>query len=360
MSFALTTEEIGSLVAAGAVAPSGGNLQPWRVTARAASLELRVDPDRSGGMVDVARSASTLALGAFAENVAIESAARGLAHRLEPASTGDDEATVRVVFEGRGAPEAARSPLQRAIAARATNRRAWDGTVIGDGDMGALADAATSVGDGYTLRAVADEAEKRAVARALAEADVVRTFNRELRAEMLSEMRWTDEEARGRADGVDVATLELPEGALTGFKLMRSSLFVSLMVTKRRIRAMTEAALQASSHLCCITMPREPTPAALFDAGRALERVWLTATARGLWMQPWSVAPFFALRAEVARETLAPAEVASIAAITRALDQAWAVGEARRAIFVFRLFRGEPPSKRAVRRPWESFTTIDR
>ena len=358
MPFELTSDEVKALAEAGAAAPSGGNVQPWRLVAGGAELVLRVDPERAGGLMDVGGSASILALGAFAENVAVASGARGLSHRIETESDPQEGFVARIVYEGRGEPDAEAARLAEAIATRATNRRAWNGEVVGDAQVAALAEAVASAGRGCALRAVASEPEKTAVVHALAEADVVRTFNARLRAEMMSEMRWTPEEARETADGVDVATLELPSSALGGFRMMRSSLFVTLMVTRNRMRTMSRAALAASSHLACITIPREITKERLFDAGRAVERAWLRATALGLWIQPWSVAPFFALRAEREPEVFSPKELETLRAVERSLAEAWAIPKDERPIFTFRLFAGDPPSARALRRPWESFTVV--
>jgi hypothetical protein len=267
-----------------------------------------------------------------------------------------DSPLVRIAFTGRGAPNA--SPEHDVIFDRSTNRQPGDGTRIADPDIEALRAAAASLGDGYVLVAIGDPEERSLVAAALGEADVVRTFNHDFHTQMLSEMRWTNEEASETRDGVDVATLELG-ASLTGLRLMRHPLFVALMVSRKRIRSMTETALAASSHLCALSMPKEATPEQLVIAGRALERVWLSATVRGLALQPWSVIPFFALRAEREPRSLGERDREQIADIDRRLRALWQVGEGSRIIFVFRLSKALPPSTRALRRNWTDFTTME-
>jgi len=359
MPEALTEEDVEQLAGAGAAAPSGGNAQPWRLVASGDTLELRLDPERSESFMDVDRSASILALGSFVENVVLEARARGLEHRVALLGLEDpsdpSEPLVRVVITGRG--EGDPPPLHAVIRERATNRKPWDGEVIPEAEIAALRKEARSV-PGHDLRVVAAEEDKRGVARELAEADVVRTFDRRYHEQMISEMRWTPEEVEETADGLDVATLELPGGALKGLKMMRYRAFVALMVSRERIRTMTEEALMRSSHLGSVTMPREATPTRLLEAGRSVQRMWLKATELGLALQPWCVIPFFVLRAARHPETLREADAGTILRTGGALDRLWEVPEDRRAIFTFRLSRAEPPTARALRRPWDAFTTV--
>lgn len=366
MSFALTRSEIRALAEAGAAAPSGGNAQAWRVVASADALSIALDIERSQSFIDVGRLASIVGVGSFTENVAIAAEALGLEHEvtlLEP----DEESAplVRFSFTGRREPGAP-PPLHAAISTRATNRKPWDGTPIDAADVDAIRASVQAVGGdaegdeppSYDLCAVSAEDDKRAVAKVLGEADVVRTFNRAFHEQMLSEMRWTEDEAKQTLDGIDVGTLELPPGDLSGLKMMRHRLFVSVFVTKNRVRAMAEAGLTRSSHLCSVVMPEAARPAQLLDAGRALQRAWLTATTRGLSVQPWCVLPMFVLRAEREPDTLPPAEVAKILDIGRRFDALMGISKGRRAIFTFRLSRADPPSVLALRRPWDAFTEI--
>ena len=86
-----------------------------------------------------------------------------------------------------------------------------------------------ALGPDYDLHADASAAGKAKIASVLGEADVVRTFDRRFHDQMLSEMRWTPEEAERTRDGIDIYTLELPKGAMTGLKLMRNRAFVALI-----------------------------------------------------------------------------------------------------------------------------------
>jgi nitroreductase len=353
----LDDDIIRALAEAGASAPTGGNTQPWRVRATRETLEISLDETRSGAFIDVDRSSSLLGIGSFVENVAVAARARGLEPTVEILGlTSIDEPVARISFE----------PVDRidetamiALRERATNRRPWNGETIDRERIERVAAAAAADGE-HRLLTVSGDARSQ-VADALAEADVVRTFNRAYLEGMQSEFRWTPEEAETTRDGIDLATLELSEGDRRGLAMMRRRWFVSLFVTRKRIRGMGRKALLGSSHLAAVVMPGEADPRQLVAAGRAVQRTWLAATQAGLAIQPWCTIPFFHLRAERYPESLPERDVRTIEEIMAALRSAWSAGADERVIFTFRMSTPDgPPSAFALRRPWTDFTTIDR
>lgn len=353
----LEDDDIRALAEAGAAAPTGGNAQAWRLRATGEMLEVSIDGARAGSFMDVDHTSSLLGVGSFVENVTIAALARGLESRVDVLDfTSIDAPVVRVSFERRdesgGAP-----PLH--LGPRATNRRPWNGETIEPATIERIAAATNSDGVHRLVHVSGDD--RKSVADALAETDVVRTFNRTYMQEMQSEFRWTPEEAEATRDGIDLATLELSSGDRRGLALMRKRWFVSLFVTRGRIRAMNRAGLLESSHLAAVVMPREAAPRQLVEAGRAIQRTWLAASAADLALQPWCTIPFFSFRAERYPESLPDRDRRDIGQIVDALRDAWRVDDDERVIFPFRLSIPEgPPSALALRRAWTEFTTIDR
>lgn len=356
----LSDDEIRALAEAGGAAPTGGNMQAWRLSARADTLAIYLDPDRSSAFIDVDRAGSLLGLGSFTENVRIEALSRGLVPAIDVHGLSSLDAPVVTMRLSRGEPVG--DVPSGAIRTRATNRRPWNGETI-DGEAIARLAAATTddtTEEGSSRLVTAAGEDKPRVAEALAEADVVRTFNRAYHEGMLDELRWTPEEVESTRDGLDVETLELADGDKKGLSLMRKRWFVSIFVTKNRVRAMGRAGLLASSHLCAVTMPKEATSAQIVEAGRAVQRMWLRATEEGLAIQPWCTIPFFALRAERHPDTLPPKDVERIGAIDAELRDAWGLRDDERLAFTFRLSIPDgPPSALALRRAWSEYTTIE-
>src|SRR5439155_9214921 len=81
---ALDRDRIAALVARAALAPSGGNCQPWRFTARGESIECAHDADRSRSLLDFRHAASQVAFGAALENLVLAASELGRAVEVEP------------------------------------------------------------------------------------------------------------------------------------------------------------------------------------------------------------------------------------------------------------------------------------
>ncbi len=352
----LTVEEIQTLVEAGGMAPSGGNIQPWRVRSLPDRLELRLHPQRSDSFIDVGRLASLMALGSFAENVCVAAPALGLQHRVEVHGfTSLDEPVVSVHFTGR--TDRQTHPHAAALEQRCTNRQPWDGAELGEGEIGALSDVIADL-PGYDLHVCSGAEPKARAAEILGRADVVRMRHPVLHEQMFSEVRWSEAEARATGDGVDVRTLEVPTPAVWVMKMLSSRTIAGLVPTAA-LMAMTRDPITSCSHVCCLSMPSRPTATTMVATGQALERVWLEATRLGLALSPWAVAPFFAFRAlYFDGEGFSEEENATMRGVDGGLRELLDVPESADPAFVFRLSRAAPPSTRSFRLPWEDYTEL--
>jgi hypothetical protein len=94
-------------------------------------------------------------------------------------------------------------------------------------------------------------------------------------------------------------------------------------------------------------------PLDYFRGGRAMQRVWLTATALGLAVQPMSALPYVFARLENG-DGFGGRERAELADLrtryARLFDVSPGIGE----LLLFRLARVEPPGARSARRPLEA------
>ena len=320
------------------------------------SLSVWLDAVRSTSFLDVGRYASVLALGAFCENVALTARSLGLVHQMEenPDVT-LDAPMVRFRFDARRAAEA--HPLHAMIGLRCTNRRPHEGAAIGADVMEALAAA---LADDAELAYSRDDDRKRDAARILAEADVLRMRHRLLHRQMWEEVRFGADEVERTRDGVDVATLELPPGAAEAMAAFTDYDFVSQNISDEQLLGMSVPPLEASSQLCCLSLSGPPDARSLLAAGRGLQRLWLTATRLELALQPWAVLPFFLLRQRFfAGEGFADQERATLSDLGRRLAAVFALADDAVPLFTFRLARCGPPSKRALRLDWRSYTTVN-
>jgi hypothetical protein len=346
----LTEDEITALCTAGAMAPSGGNEQPWRVSVDGSRLLIGPDDQHSdNSFLDVDGYAAGLAIGCFAENVAITARTLGLEYAEE-----SRDGTTRFTFTGRQAASPHR--LAESITRRVTNRRPWDGTALTDADLEPLMAAVDTALD---LTAVSDPHAKAVIGRALGTADVLRMRNTTMFTDMTREMCWTDRETAARRDGLDLRTLELPGATVKLLSLLRRVPRLRLLLPARKLAETARLLVQNTSHICCLSTRDPLTRETMTAAGRSLQRLWLEATHAGLSVHPWTVGTLLLTRQEEFHgRGFTADESQQVRLLGQDLRRGFGLLPQDRPVFVFRLFKSPPPSARSLRRPWQSFTTM--
>ncbi len=287
--------EIRAIVEQAVLAPSGANAQPWHFHWDAERLWVARDDARSRGVLDSRGHATLLALGAAIENAAIAAAADGRAAEIELLPAGAPPAAVAALRFlsglGRGAPGelAALAPF---VARRSTDRRIAERRPIDAAGLAALAAAARTRGADLQLR---DEpAALEEIGRIVGASDRIRLLCPATHAELAGELRLTRADARRTMDGITLSSLELDAGAQAGVQLvLRPDVagFLREIGGGRRLEEGAQRSLAGASAAVLLTLGAD-TPDAWLDGGRALQRVWLEATRRGLGMQPMTVLLF--------------------------------------------------------------------
>lgn len=354
-------QEVAWLVRRAAMAPSGGNDQPWRFAWRSGeALRCYLDPKRSGSFLDYECFASYLAMGAAAENIAIAATELGRSASIEPFP---DPGRPELVFRaGLSEPTASlpRDPLHAFIEERATNRRTGERKSLNDEQLGALTAAGRE--RAVELQLVSAPHVLAEVGALLGAVDRFRFMCERLHTAMMSELRWSTEEALATRDGVDVATLELDPVAMAGLKILaneRTARFLRSLGQGARLENSARKAIDSASAVGLLTI-QGTDRRAYFQAGRALQRIWLTATQLGLAFQPMSVAPYLFLRLTRGQgEGFSEQEVASLSRLRDRFASLFAPREGWSQPLLFRLTHAAPPSARALRRQVQAILTED-
>src|SRR5690606_18140874 len=102
------------------------------------------------------------------------------------------------------------------------------------------------------------------------------------------ELRWTQREDLETKDGVDIQTLELSPKGTIGFRVARDPIAVKLVAEWRLGRAlenMTGDLMKTASAIGLVVVPKFDRTI-LIEAGKAVERIWLSATKNRVSMQP--------------------------------------------------------------------------
>lgn len=285
---AIPAGDVAELVAqAAALAPSGGNSQPWRIENGSDRVLISLEPAYSSTM-DVGFRASAVALGAAVFNARVAAAAHqvlGSVHLTEGAAHAPLTAVVHLGSDRD--PELA--DLYQPMLARQTNRHRGIPRPLPADTAEALSSAAH--GQGCRVALLTDLDQISAAAELFGEADRIRYLTGHLHADMVSELRWPSDTPDGA--GIDVLSLELDAADLATLDILRRPDVMARLAQwngGEALGAATRAAVSSCSALAVVIA----TGGTLTDyarGGSAAEAVWIAAQSSGLAVHP--VSPVF-------------------------------------------------------------------
>jgi len=340
------------LVSAAITAPSGGNVQAWRfVLRKGTELLCYFDPIRAKNFLDFDFLATHVALGAAVENIVIAAAAKGLRCEVNLFPTSDRELVAVLHFQV-STTVAHDAQLASQIFRRATNRRLGQRLALKADARERLCSAANPYAG---LSFILSPRALSTVGQVAGACDRFRLCSELLHSELLSELRWTQQEAERTRDGVDVRTLELNRAQRAGLRALASFRFVRMLArfgVQKPFEEMSQSAVQHASALGLLTVAGVDRRA-YFMGGRALQRVWLTATELGLAIQPLAVAPYLFARLERG-SGFSETERTILTALRQRFAEAAPVDAERGEIMLFRITTADPPSTRSLRRALEN------
>ncbi|HZQ32398.1 MAG TPA: hypothetical protein VFB19_11755, partial [Mycobacterium sp.] len=340
-----------SIAAAAIRAPSGGNVQPWRVDVSDDAVTVALAPEHSATM-DVAFRASAVAVGAALFNARVAAAAHGVLGQAT-VSEGSDVPLCAVLTLGSDRPTDL-AQLYQPMLDRETNRHRGSGAPLDPRTADELTAAAAAHRGRLAL--LEDPEQIRACARILGAADRIRYLTPKLHAEMMKELRWPGDPSPDT--GIDVRSLELNPGhwALADI-LRRSDVMAELSAWSGggALGADTQARITSSSALAVVIV-RGRALADYVRGGSAMEAVWVMAQQKGVAVQP--ISPVFLYAhddAELAE--LSPSYVDELGALQREFIDLVGMDADESPVLVLRLFDGPNPSVRSRRRPLHAGAT---
>lgn len=357
--FKLNKDQIKKLCQSGSQAPSGGNVQPWKVKVKENKFEIYLDPERSTSFIDVERTASIFSIGCFTEN--IEQTATHLNLNFKTNINNHSLTTrplVTIEFSQKTTKNNSQS-LYSYINERCTNRKVHNGQLIDKQQIQKIKKQIKSQKK-FEFKSTSDEIDKEIIAKILGEADVVRTINNQGFKQMIDEFRWDPKSVKKTMDGLDIKTLELPPADEKGLRLIKSLPFMRYIIPNKIFRDNAKPLLTGCSHICTLCTQNEITPELLFQAGKIIQKIWLYCTKNKIYLHPWAILPFFIFRIKlVDGHGFSTKEINQINKITSEFQKAFKLSPKSTPLFIFRLSYAEPPSARSLKRPWTEFTTID-
>lgn len=276
-------------------APSGDNLQPWYFSLLEDSVQIFLDPKKDNYFFNCNNIASLLAIGALVENIVIVASKYGLASKVVNLP---DKAKANLVAKVRFSSVAEQvDQLYEFVRLRKSSRKPYDqGKVFTKKTVGSF----KSLGKNYEskLFLVLDNESISKIARAATSAEKTVLTNTELRKLFFDDVRWTDAEERREGRGLSLRSLDLnPVQKLffrmysyaIGSKILNKLKFSSIITSEN-------SKLYASSSAYGGISINRDSPEMWIDAGRHLQRVWLTATKLNISLQVTSGVVFLNYR----------------------------------------------------------------
>ena len=341
---------VDAVVAAIQAAPSGGNIQPWRVSVEQAPtgdvVALHLVAERTTRM-DVAHRGSHVSLGAALHNARIAAAAAGRSGAVAvfPAGVPGEPVATLTLSEGTD-PELAEQ--RDAMLARGTNRRRGERAEVPAAVAQRLHRAAER--EGGALHLLTETADVVAAARILGAADRVRFLTPALHREMVGELRTPGRDALEA--GLDLRTLELDPADLATLDVIGRGDVMAHLADWELGAALgmdTVARVSAASAIAVVTVTGAD-PADYVRGGAAVESVWLAAERDGLAVAPTS--PVFLYARDTADlRGLAPERVEELAGLRRAFTDLTGLADDEAVALVLRLSHAGPATTRSRRLP---------
>lgn len=347
-----------SILNAGNNAPSGENCQPWHFVKRADQIEIHLLPERDQSAYSWGQRASYMANGAVIENMVIAASGEGYRTEVQYFPTPTDSWHVATLSFNKDATLRADS-LAKSIATRISNRKPYKKEPLTKSEQTALESSISEIKN-INITLIDDSKNIETLARVGSTNEEIMLANKNLHNFFFSHVSWTKEDDEKNKTGFYIKTLELPPPAEKMFKLF-SNWGVMRVLAKlgfTKIIAKQNAATNAAAAAFGAIIIKNTEPLTFVEAGRAMERVWLTATSLGLSFQPLTGILFFKLKINGKEaDAFSTKEQELIKQAYRKVNGIFSADD-KHVAFMFRIGKGAPPSAHAIRFPLQEVISV--
>jgi nitroreductase len=334
-------------------APSGDNTQPWRFEILGPEHVLVHGFDtRAHCVYDLDGHPSQLAVGALLETISLAASTEG---RTAAISRRPDTPDTHLLFDVRfnPAPDVRPDPLVAYIEKRVVQRRAMSTRPLTAEQKTALEAA---VGNSYKVVWFEGLGQRWRMAKLCFDNARIRLTIPEAYAVHRSVIEWgtrfSEDKIPSRAVGVDLATEQLMRWLMGSWRRVE---FFNKWLSgdlPPRIQLDLVPGLACAAHFALSAKRPLTQIDDYLAAGRAMQRLWLTATLQGLHIQPEMTPLIFSRYARMGvRFSKLNAAVAQANVNSRRLDAILAGKDPECVAFLGRMGAGREPNARSLRLP---------
>lgn len=346
-------EELKLMITAASLAPSGGNSQPWRWYVAQQSLYLINPFSSEHSILGYKNKALFLAQGAAIENLRVKAASLYLDIDVtfKPFEGVQNQIIAKIQFK-KVAKASKLAGLGSAIGLRMTNRKNEKGLSIHPDTINKLL---SYVGDyNSSLDFITNEDELENIASVLGEIERIRLLDPMGHKDFVEEIRWSDQEALIKNDGIELDSIDLSISERAGFYVAKEPKVIALLNAWNKGGAfskLTKKTVQSALAIGILRMP-DWSENSFFYGGQILERIWLLANQQGLSFQPTAASVFIRHRwLDGKGEGLNAKTSERLALLEDKYNQILKTEENRKEVFIFRLNKAQSETKRSIRKP---------
>ena len=279
----LTDEAKTYLLEMGILAPSADNCQCWLFSWEGSDLIIESDPQRTHFFYDINQESTLITIGAVMENIAIAAGDLGLETVPEPVSLSDNgEVSVRIKFKPA---ENTRDTLAEFIPVRCINRKPYTKQGIDKKtiqEMNRIFQDSANIG----MTWVQTQADQKRLREIVYLSDRVLFEEKRLHQGLFKFIHMGDEPFP--TDGMNLGVLELSWMQKKIFPLFSQWKYQEMMNKFMISRAMAfnSVTLLKKTPVYGVLTLNDRSSQGYVEAGRKMERFWITANSLGLAVQP--------------------------------------------------------------------------
>lgn len=348
----LTNETIKQLIEAASLAPSGGNMQPWRWVWSNNTLYLYHEIAASYSFLDYKNLGSYVGFGAALENLKIEASKYALVPHVKLFPNNNLKELIAVVqFEKSNILV---DELNQFIPLRVTNRKVEEKSIIDNAKIQLLNDE-IKLFDGISVKWLSSDEDLRAVAEIVTTTDMLRVLHPQGHYDLFKkEMRWNQKQTLETADGIDIETMEMSVSDKAALSLASDENAIAYLRKWKNgtgFKKMSKKAVLNSSAVGLI-LANELSDINYIKGGAALQRIWLKANGLGMAFHPISASLFMFQRLLTDSENSFDINSKELLYKMYLKNcELWKLSVKDTPIFMFKLHQASEPSARSIRKP---------
>lgn len=329
-------------------APSGGNMQPWRMIYCNNVLHVYLDCELADSFLDYDYRGTMLGFGAMAMNIHVAALKHSYKSTCHFAFNEQFPLVAYYTFEP--SDEGIDDNLYTAMLERGSNRTLGNHKPITTEQKESIKKWTESI-EGATLQWLDPPFDD--LADVLGGIERIRLMTDRGHHDFIDEMRWTEEEAIDTKDGIDLRTIELTETEKAGLSISKDFDIVRKLRDLKLgggFEKMMRNALEQTGAVGFVQMP-DNSRESYFEGGKASALAWVEATRLNLGFHPVSPSTFIFNRyVHENKEVQFEPFKEELAELRNKFMSILNLQSGSGEIFLFRLFNGSPIATKSLRR----------